>query len=119
MHIYIYMYIYILLLCYYYYYFNYDLIILLYIQYHEYLDEYFPSNANCEINKIKSMKFHNSVQSSLDALTTDFKCKTYCFIYTFTVQLMKDKMKAYSLLAVITLICHIGRYASVEIKPEL
>ena len=36
-----------------------------------------------------------------------------------TAHLTKGKMKAYSLLAPITFICFIYRYASFEIKPEL
>ena len=66
------------------------------------------------------MKFHNSAQSSLDAPTSDFNEETIIsvLLFTCTLQIRKDKMKAYSLLVFLIFTCCIYRYASVEIKPK-
>ena len=81
----------------------------------------FPSNVNCKTNKIKGMRFHSSAQSSLDTQTSGFEWRNchFVLILTSTVQLMKGKMNAYSLLVIIILTCCINRYTSIGIKPEL
>ena len=43
----------------------------------------YHSNIGYETNEIKGMKFHNSAQFSLDALTTDFERRTNHFIYAY------------------------------------